>query len=181
MTPTQPEDWILGTNVRIKEEAQGALLLDDGIVMGYRAGPSSEMSNLLHEFGHFIETPEDRLLYRNWGLWLHSEGYGPMPKTPQASLRELRVYGMQKVLCDYMNVSWDIQEACHSLSFMPDWHHIEVLFGERYGELRTPSKPLSDKMVSYVLKEAEKHTPESLFIEFRRRCAIHDASFPRAS
>ena len=71
--------------------------------------------------------------------------------------------------------------ACHSLRFMPDWICLERFFAEPYGQTSTPSKTLSAKMTAHVLQEAQKHTPSSLYAEFRWRCDIHDATFPSRS
>lgn len=94
--------FLAGNPVSSRASLEGARIDAEGIVLGMRAGPFSDISNLVHEMCHLVEIDDDRMTMRNWGL--HSSSrlaaaasgqpwFGPV--TDQALRREMRVWAYQ--------------------------------------------------------------------------------------
>lgn len=100
------------------------------MIFGCRAGPASwqdsyEISNLLHEMGHFLEIDTARMGIPGWGL-RHRQVYlmGRIfdePVTCQGTMREARVMGYQIALGRLVGFEADLAETVEPLRNMSDF------------------------------------------------------------
>jgi len=102
--------------------------------LGFKAGPSYDIFNLLHEVAHVCEIKAeqlDRLLYNNYGLGFSDDAMVYLcgrelcqPKNMQATERECRVFAIQKHVTESLNLpvpsDFFEENADTLLSFMPD-------------------------------------------------------------
>lgn len=98
------EEFFKGNPVSISKELQGQGLDENSnFVLGCSAGPSTDVSNLIHEMSHLAELEVPRLLkkpYGGWGFkwgkyWELNGHSGYEPRTDQSVRREMRTWAYQ--------------------------------------------------------------------------------------
>lgn len=192
--PTDPNAWVRDSCVRIDMRVQGDLNLWTeakrkpkflGKTLGGRAATEVCTENLLHEFAHFIETERHRFVRPGYGLKVKQDqflghSYCAM-NTAQATLREIRVMGIQAVLADHFGCPLDIRhDWAPIVQFLPDWCPTYIHFGLSVKETedlssRARASLLFDRVAADIEAEKAKHKVEVLYDRFRGRCAIHDS------
>ena len=111
--------------IGIKRGLEGQTLTETGkVLIGDRAGPSLEISNLVHEMCHFVEIDDVRMKMRGWGLrvpeiWVFDR-MCVEPRTMQMTERELRVAAYQANVLKYLGYSDDTGEITSSFKYLPD-------------------------------------------------------------
>lgn len=143
-----------------------------GIVeLGTWAGPHADISNLLHEMGHFVEIDQPRMAKYGWGLkfgkyyqiGMHS---GHEPYTAQSVWREIRVWAYQINLMNHYNIPETIENMTASADYLPAICYV-------------PGKTKEERL-AYVAAETRKmsllpaYQVVSFATEWERRAKILD-------
>lgn len=162
----------------------GMRVNDEGLVLGMRAGPGVDADNLCHEMAHLIETSDDRVCSPNWGMhYPMVEVLGreyPEPMTYQAIRREIRVWGIQRVLARMTGT--EVKDHSELVQWFTDECHLRIAlgllgeesadFGLGYEERR---QLVYDCVRVFVDFEEQKWTPERVRAEWDRKCALVEA------
>ena len=98
-------------------------------ILGDRAGPSRDLSNLLHEICHFAEREIGKLKSHptyGWGFylgkyWQIGTRWGYEPTTDQQVQREARVWAFQLACQRQFNLNDSAFELIKSAVFLPAW------------------------------------------------------------
>tara|TARA_R100001132_G_C3273357_1_gene95438 strand:- start:3082 stop:3618 length:537 start_codon:yes stop_codon:yes gene_type:complete len=153
-----------------------------GKTLGGRAGISHDLNNLIHEMAHMIEIDDARVHLRGWGLTcltvVEVMGVEYMePVTPQATLREVRTFAIQKVISDHIGHPVDVRKDLAVLvKWLPDWcpakYYYKANEVEGYDE---SERVLFDRVADDILERASRLTIEEVHQEFVRKCGVHDA------
>jgi hypothetical protein len=117
--------------VKIDVSVQGQKCDGNVFVLGASAGPSRDLSNLLHEVAHFAELEVDRLATfpaGGWGLsmgkfWQIGTAWGHEPHTDQQVQREARVWAMQLSAERHFNIRDSATDLVKSAVWLPAWCH----------------------------------------------------------
>ena len=173
--------------VRWEERVEGNRPQEISLVLGCRAGPSVETSNLLHEMAHFIEIDDDRCTLIGWGLRvpkIYIMGQVcDNTQTFQACAREIRTMAIQKVLHREFGVKFD---DLYYAKLVYDWVTGYFAICEEYPELPNFGSEMDyheiqkihyERIARDIRERAEKHTIESLRQEWNRKCSIVQERF----
>lgn len=118
--------------LEIELSLEGQKVEEGRVIIGCRAGPEENISNVLHEFAHFIEIDEERCNKDGWGLkygkWIDNpcrlSGYAPAGwhefSTNKHIKREIRVWAFQVNLGLRFGLKIDIGELAESSQYLPD-------------------------------------------------------------
>lgn len=153
--------FFAGNPVSARMTLEGSRIDAGGIVLGMRAGPVSEIANLVHEMCHLVEIDDSRMTVRNWGL--HSTGYLAAiaagrpwfgPTTDQALRREMRVWAYQ----------WNVTAA---LSLPGEKGIAELVRPAVFvdGFMNFPGETEKDRLAA-IAQEVEAMLPEYSFDRF---------------
>lgn len=161
--------------IRIETSLEGQKVENGTIFIGSRAGPSSNLDNILHELAHFIEIDEKRMDQHGWGLkygkWVDS----PFPNrycsgwyeltTDKHIQREIRVWAYQANLLKYFKLPVDFQDLAEIAPYLPDlWLYKNGKTDkERVANIARQIEDLAGQ-ISYSF--------ESIWNEVRRKTAI---------
>ncbi len=124
-------DYFLNNQVHVDIKVEGQSLNDNKqFVLGCRAGPSVEISNLFHEMGHFAEREIPKLLKRPLGSWGYKFGKpwsclgrsGFEPNTAQSVYREFRIWAFQVNLEHHYGLETDIEDLIDSAVYLPAFY-----------------------------------------------------------
>jgi len=141
----------------------------DRMILGAKAGPGVDPSNLLHEMAHFIEIDDARCCVRGWGLLT---GFDEEPViTYQATERELRVIAIQKLLGEHFGVEADIPKTISSMTFMPDWWNYRSLLTADQ-KIKFGSKAWHALLTNHMMQNYAALEISQLRAEWDRKCQI---------
>ena len=130
--------------LRYKPNLEGQRIEDGVILVGDKAGPAYDLSNLCHELSHFVEIDDARMTSPSWGLrvpevWVYNR-MCIEPETIQMTERELRVTTFQKNLMDYLGFPVTVEELVASLKYLADYIHVPLEDGSKaWGSGRHPA------------------------------------------
>jgi hypothetical protein len=119
--------YFIGNPVKICQKFEGqGITADNCFKLGCVAGPSVELSNLLHEMCHLAEREKDKLLLRPHSAWgftfgkywelLGQSGYEA--QTDQSVLREARVWSYQLSLSRELGIEESAEELVSSAVYL---------------------------------------------------------------
>ena len=135
--------------------------------IGGIAGPSKNISNLIHELCHFAELPLDRLkqFKSDWGLrygkfWQIGTRWGYEPQTTQSVIREARVWAFQLSAQKHLNIGDNAEELVSSAIFLPAWCLYSYQFKTR--GFRSSDKKGLYKLANMVERMAKNYTWDRL-------------------
>lgn len=152
----------------IEDESQ-KIQSNGGVTLGCMAGPSMEVSNLIHEMSHFVEIDDARMNVYGWGLSYGKEitipGHGTFhePVTWQATQRELRVFAYQVNVHEKFSVKMSFKEIAETLHHVHDYYMVPSDRDKREPFLITRLK----KLVAQP-----RYSFESFEKEWKRKLAI---------
>ena len=119
------------SRIKIDPAVEGCKIKEGNLVLGCKAGPSQEMSNLFHEMGHMIQSPDNRIGLPSWGLdykWVDIPPYQSYPEilTCKDVLLEIDVIGWQAVIEQHFTGSIRCAlDNARSLRFLGGWAYYE--------------------------------------------------------
>ena len=144
--------------------------VDNGIIyIGAKAGPDSDISNLIHQMCHFVEIDTKRMTKHDWGFkygkyWNICGQSGYEPSTMQSTDREIRTWAYQYNLLDFYKIPESIEELTgpatwiNSFLFVPGHNDAEKL------------KYVAGKTLQ--LSQTEKYSVEMFDKEWFRKIGI---------
>ena len=121
---------------QLKSKLEGQKCEDKSYYVGAAAGPSLNLSNLLHEICHFAELDVDRLkkfpVY-SWGFypgkyWQIGTSWGYEPQTSDQVNREARVWSFQLSAMKYFGMDDSAQELVKSAVWLPAFCYYKYSF-----------------------------------------------------
>lgn len=113
--------------VIIKIRKEGQSLYGNKFVLGCRAGPQINITNLFHEMAHLAEREEDKLLQKPsyaWGFsfgkpWEIGNFSGFEPSTDASVRREIRVWAYQWSLQRQFGIKDSIYNTIRPIVYLP--------------------------------------------------------------
>jgi len=141
-------------------ELEGQSINDNGqFVVGPWAGPQSDMSNLLHEIGHFGEREIDKLSLfptSSWGFtfgkyWQIGTHSGYEPNTVKSVLREQRVWAYQLSLLRHFGIDDDPVDLVSAVIYLPAWCYYkpDILDKSKIDALASETDKMSNELYTY--------------------------------
>ena len=124
------KQWFFDNDiVSCRSNLEGQSCQDFQFIIGAKAGPSSSISNLLHEVCHFAEREPEKLARFPsfaWGFyqgkfWQIGTSWGHEPQTDQQVHREAKVWAMQLSLDRHFNVNDSAENLVSSATWLPAW------------------------------------------------------------
>lgn len=110
--------------IQLQTDREGQSVDNGNVIIGCKAGPSLEVSNLLHEMSHLVEIDKPRLTQFGWGLkngtfWQIGNQSGYVPHTNQSVLREMRVWAFQYNIEQHLGINTTIKELVSAATYLP--------------------------------------------------------------
>lgn len=178
--PTSWRAWFAGTRLRFDADVEGNRVTAAGMLLGMGAGPThGDPGVLLHEMAHFVEIDDARCLVWGWGLRVPTvEVAGRMCEQPTSfacCLREVRVMALQCALGRHFGLEQDPAELAQLLSWVPGVWHGAAHYG---ADGRLTAHELFELAARDIEARAAEVDVGSVWGEWRRKCALHDAAFP---
>lgn len=177
--PASWRAWFARTSLRFAPDVEGNEVGPSGMVLGMRAGPTSGCPDvLLHEMAHFVEIDDARCLARGWGLRVPTVEVAGRPYEQPATfgccLREIRVMALQLALGRHFRLEQDPADLAGLLAWVPGvW-----CGGAHYGARRALSAAeLFELVADDIEARAAGVDVGAAWLEWRRKCALHDAAF----
>lgn len=157
--------------LQMKNEMEGQKCVGQKYILGSKAGPSKNISNLLHEISHFAEREPKKLLefpVNGWGFsygkyWEIGSKFGYEPQTSQQVHREARVWAYQLNAQRHFNISDSPYDLVRCAVFLPAWCHYQWETSEK-----TDVAALNH-LANYVEQLSTKFTFQRLIEEFQIR------------
>ena len=150
-------------------------VIDGQVIIGAKAGPECNITNLIHEMAHFVEIDEDRMNQDGWGLrtptvFIYNR-YCIEPKTIQMTEREIRVMAYQANIFEAFEFPHTaIDEFASAMRHMPDFCYVPLEDGSSaYGDDRTHNLEYQDitkSQIKWIRNQVEKNRSIFSFEKF---------------
>lgn len=177
MITVSPLEWPSADGpFRASRTVEAVRVEDDGtLTLGWRAGPSEEAGNLLHEMAHLLEIDDRRLGKPGWGLKVAKVVILGRPyiepRTFQCTLREIRVMGRQKVLHEAAGIPFDTLHWAGLWPWFPDHYMAFSHYGREIG--KTKEAEITELVARDIDAEAAQWTIEALKAEWDRKVTLY--------
>jgi len=164
-------DFFYSSSFRIKN-MEGQTCEEKSYWVGGIAGPSCNLSNLLHEICHFAELEKERILEfpkKGWGLnmgkfWQIGNNWGYEQSTDQQVQREARVWAYQLSAQKHFGLNDSAYELVSSVVWLPAWCHYRMKWGGYKHERKAKYQ-----LAQHVSRLAKRNSYQKLIDEFSQR------------
>lgn len=164
-------------------DKEGNWIEDNRFMLGTWAGPSKDIYNLIHEIAHMVEIDDKRCHLPGWGLKYPPEFYWPGHgmvsngfNTAKAIYREARVLGIQEVITKHYGIVWNRSYSVSSLKYIDGMCFIPPRYPENPKDDTLSYDEREKRRMAYlyrfVIREARKHTFESVLAEYGKKIGI---------
>lgn len=119
-------DLLESSPLKWEVDLEGQRVVDGQVILGMKAGPSYDVTNLCHEVCHYVESPLDRCNKQGWGI-KYPKIYQESFSTPKHLEREGRVWAWQYVLHDMVGL--DTKDIVSSSPYLPDLWLLKDAYG----------------------------------------------------
>lgn len=173
--------WFRGTKLGFDLAKGRSRVVNGNLIFGAVTG---EPDDILHEMAHMVEIDDARCLDPGWGLTLPPvEVCGRTyfeASTFSPCAREIRVFGIQRVLSEYLRVDFDeYSSAKLVIDFVDGAVYIKSVYPEVIGwdskaGLVVTQQSHYKRVAQAIVDESAKWTIERVRAEWDRKCAIHE-------
>jgi hypothetical protein len=164
------DEFFNNSKIAINYEIEGQAILNGQIHLGSKAGPSNNVSNLIHEMCHLVEIDDNRLTAPNWGFKYGTEqsimgkSFSTYNSIPCIE-REIKVWAYQQNLHNLFNIKSTPLEFAKLIVYLGDFPMLA--FGEKY-QLNSQSKAI-EWTESKIIETMKINSIDAFNLEWKRK------------